>query len=121
MGASQNHSHGIISNIFSFFTSWLDISDHKGGVLLLVVALFVQIGFNHSSFSRVLLTDVGGAKRLKALSTLIITVLISPWTILSIFNNVRFSKYLFLCKKKQNNFINYNFNLLFEIDSRHST
>lgn len=89
LDAGQNQQHGIFSYIFSFFISWLDISDHKGGVLLLVIALFIQIGFDHSSFARVLLTDVGGPKRLKALSTVFSTVIIAPWAIFNIFAHVK--------------------------------
>lgn len=85
---TSSATHGIFSHIFSFFISWLDISDHKGGVILLIVALLLQIGFSHSSFTRVLLTDVGGVKRLKALTTVISAILIAPWAIFNIFSHV---------------------------------
>lgn len=84
----EGRNHGIFSHIFYFLISWFDVSDHKAGVLLLVVSLFMQIGFNQSSLSRVLVTDVGGTKRLKALSTIFSTILIAPWAIFNIFSNV---------------------------------
>jgi zinc transporter 5/7 len=84
----EGRHHGIISHIFYFFISLFDVSDHKGGVLLLVSALFMQIAFNNSSLSRLLLTDIGGAKRLKALSTIVSTVLLAPWAIFNLFSSV---------------------------------
>lgn len=64
------------------------MSDHKAGVLLLVSALFMQIAFNHSSLSKVLITDLGGHKRLKALSVIMSTLIIAPWAIFNLFTSV---------------------------------
>jgi zinc transporter 5/7 len=65
----EGRHHGIISHIFYFLISFFNVADHKAGVLLLVFASFFQIGFNQSSLSKFLITEVGGAKRLRALST----------------------------------------------------
>lgn len=64
------------------------MSDHKAGVLLLVVALFMQIGFNQSSLSKVLVTDLGGSKRLRALSICVSTLILAPWAIFNTFASV---------------------------------
>lgn len=84
----EGRHHGVISHLFYFIISWFEVSDHKAGVLLLVSALFMQIGFSHSSLTKVLITDVGGHKRLKALSTIFSTILIAPWAIFNMFTNV---------------------------------
>jgi zinc transporter 5/7 len=64
------------------------VADHKAGVLLLVGALFLQMAFSHNSLSKVLVTDLGGSKRLKALSTIMSTVIIAPWAIFNLFTSV---------------------------------
>lgn len=82
--------HGIISHIFYFIVSWFQVSDHKAGVLLLVSTLFMQTGFNQSSLNKVLISDVGGTKRLKALSICMSTLILSPWAFFNLFSNVSF-------------------------------
>lgn len=79
--------HGIFSHIFYFFISRFDVSDHKAGVVLLVAAVLIQTGFNQSSLSKVLISDVGGSKRLKALSLCMSTLILSPWAIFNLFSN----------------------------------
>lgn len=83
----QQH-HGILSYAFTFFISWFQVSDHKAGVLLLVSALFIQTGFNQSSMTKVLISDVGGNKRLKALSLCVSTLILSPWAFFNLFSNI---------------------------------
>ncbi|NWY02476.1 ZNT5 protein, partial [Nothoprocta ornata] len=51
----------------------------QGGVLLLVLALCCKVGFHMAS--RKLSVDVGGAKRLQALSHLVSVLLLSPWVV----------------------------------------
>ena len=80
--------HGIISHLFYFIISWFDVSDHKAGVFLLVSALLIQTGFNQSSLSKVLISDVGGSKRLRALSMLMSCVILSPWAVFNLFTSV---------------------------------
>ena len=60
----------------------------QGGVLLLVLALCCKVGFHMAS--RKLSVDVGGAKRLQALSHLVSVLLLCPWVIvLSLTTEVR--------------------------------
>lgn len=51
----------------------------QGGVILLVLALCFKVGFHTAS--RKLSVDVGGAKRLQALSHLISVILLCPWVV----------------------------------------
>ncbi|WAR00427.1 ZNT5-like protein [Mya arenaria] len=51
-----------------------------GGVVLLFLTLCLQVGFN--SASKKLSVDVGGAKRLHALSTLIQAAILGPWALI---------------------------------------
>ena len=51
----------------------------QGGVLLLLVALFTNVGFNTAA--KKLSVDVGGAKRLHALSTVVSAILLLPWSL----------------------------------------
>lgn len=56
--------------------------------MLLVLALCCKVGFHTAS--RKLAIDVGGAKRLQALSHLVSVLLLSPWVIvLSVTTEVR--------------------------------
>jgi zinc transporter 5/7 len=84
----EGRHHGIISHIFYFLISFFNVADHKAGVLLLVFALFLQIGFNQSNLSKFLITEVGGAKRLRALSTCFSALILSPWAIFNLFTSV---------------------------------
>lgn len=51
----------------------------QGGVVLLVLALCLKVAFNTAS--RKLSVEIGGAKRLYALSNLVSTVVLLPWVI----------------------------------------
>uniref|UniRef100_A0A8C5JYL2 Zinc transporter n=1 Tax=Jaculus jaculus TaxID=51337 RepID=A0A8C5JYL2_JACJA len=59
--------------------AFLGVADHKGGVLLLVLALCCKVGFHTAS--RKLALDVGGAKRLQSLSQLVSVLLLCPWVV----------------------------------------
>jgi zinc transporter 5/7 len=78
--------HGLISHLFYSLVAFFDVSDHKAGVLLLVATLLVQTGVNQSALSKVLTADLGGAKRLRALSLVASAVLLSPWAIFNLFS-----------------------------------
>lgn len=84
----EGRHHGIISHIFYVLISWFKVSDHKAGIFLLAIGLFMQIGFNHSSLTKILITDLGGHKRLKALSTVFSAVIIAPWAIFNLFTSI---------------------------------
>ena len=49
----------------------------QGGVVLLFLTLCLHVGFN--SAAKKLSVDVGGAKRLHALSTLVQALILGPW------------------------------------------
>ena len=70
------------AELYSFFThlfSWTDISDHKGGVLLLCANLAACAGVRwHGRRAAV---AVGGAKRLHALSTAAGVAVLVPWAL----------------------------------------
>lgn len=63
--------------------SWLGLPDHKGGLILLVLVLLFKIA--HKNVSRTLAVEIGGAKRLAALSSCVSTVLLLPLALLSNF------------------------------------
>ncbi|XP_063955956.1 proton-coupled zinc antiporter SLC30A5-like [Lytechinus pictus] len=72
-----------VTHVFYQAISWLGVSDHKGGVILLVVLLFVKVAFRN--MSRKLSVDVGGSKRLHALSTIVSALMLLPWTLIHLF------------------------------------
>ncbi|KAH9513268.1 hypothetical protein Btru_034511 [Bulinus truncatus] len=69
--------HNIFTHIFKHGIGFLGWSDHKGGVLLLFLTLCLHSGYN--SASKKLSVEVGGAKRLHSLSTLVSAGLLWPW------------------------------------------
>ncbi|XP_049518384.1 zinc transporter 5-like isoform X1 [Dermacentor silvarum] len=72
----EGYQHHGLSHIFYYLVSLLGLPDHKGGVLLLALTLCLQTGFR--TISRTLAVDVGGAKRLNALSSVMSTLLLAP-------------------------------------------
>jgi solute carrier family 30 (zinc transporter), member 5/7 len=87
--------HGIISHLFWSIISWFDVSDHKAGVLLLILALLAQVALSQSSSSKILITEIGGNKRLKTFTACMSTVILTPWVILSFFSKVILFKTFF--------------------------
>jgi len=55
----------------------------QGGVVLLLVAVCTNVGYNTASKS--LSVDVGGAKRLHALSSAVSACLLLPWMLFILF------------------------------------
>ncbi|KAH3837247.1 zinc transporter 5-like [Dreissena polymorpha] len=77
----SDHLHrNVLTHIFYHIINLVGWSDHKGGVVLLFLTLCLQVGYN--SASKKLSVDVGGAKRLHALSTLIQAMILGPWAII---------------------------------------
>ncbi|XP_052101161.1 zinc transporter 5-like [Mytilus californianus] len=73
-----NHKHSnVFTHVFYHIINSIGWSDHKGGVVLLSITLFLQIGYN--SASKKLSVDVGGSKRLHAMSTFIQAFIMFPW------------------------------------------
>lgn len=69
-----------ISHAIHSLISFLGVSDHKGGILLLVLALLLKVAVN--GYTKKIATLVGGPKRLNALSALMSACLLFPWAIL---------------------------------------
>ncbi|OXB80874.1 UNVERIFIED_CONTAM: hypothetical protein H355_016891 [Colinus virginianus] len=75
----EGHHDSALTHVLYTVIAFLGVADHKGGVLLLVLALCCKVGFHMAS--RKLSVDVGGAKRLQALSHLVSVLLLCPWVI----------------------------------------
>uniref|UniRef100_A0A4W3K2E9 Zinc transporter n=1 Tax=Callorhinchus milii TaxID=7868 RepID=A0A4W3K2E9_CALMI len=75
----EGHHDSALTHALYTAISFLGVADHKGGVLLLVMSLCFKVGFHTAS--RKLSVDVGGAKRLHTLSTLVSALLLFPWVI----------------------------------------
>ncbi|VDN10390.1 unnamed protein product [Dibothriocephalus latus] len=68
------HKSLLIHRIYEFFI-YCGLSDHKTGAMLLILAACFESAFHN--FSRGLAADIGGAKRLHALSTCVSVVPVS--------------------------------------------
>ncbi|XP_012871276.1 PREDICTED: zinc transporter 5 [Dipodomys ordii] len=75
----EGHHDSALTHMLYTAIAFLGVADHKGGVLLLVLALCCKVGFHTAS--RKLSIDMGGAKRLQALSQLVSVLLLCPWVI----------------------------------------
>ncbi|XP_028929247.1 zinc transporter 5 isoform X2 [Ornithorhynchus anatinus] len=75
----EGHHDSALTHLLYTVIAFLGVADHKGGVLLLVLALGLKVGFHAAS--RKLSVDVGGAKRLQALSHLVSALLLCPWVV----------------------------------------
>ncbi|XP_013399446.1 zinc transporter 5 [Lingula anatina] len=73
----HHHHSSIITHMFYHAVNWSGLSDHKGGVVMLTLTICLNVGYNTAS--KKLSVDVGGAKRLHALSTLLSSLLLLPW------------------------------------------
>ncbi|OWF54084.1 zinc transporter 5-like [Mizuhopecten yessoensis] len=76
--SSEIHQN-IFTHLFYHVVNLIGWSDHKGGVVLLAITLFTHVGY--SSASKKLSVDIGGSKRLHALSTLLQAILLFPWMV----------------------------------------
>ncbi|XP_074138470.1 proton-coupled zinc antiporter SLC30A5 [Sminthopsis crassicaudata] len=76
----EGHHDSALTHMLYTVIAFLGVADHKGGVLLLVLALCCKVGFHTAS--RKLSLDVGGGKRLQALSHLVSVLLLCPWVII---------------------------------------
>ncbi|KAK7802522.1 hypothetical protein U0070_027053 [Myodes glareolus] len=74
LSLAEGHHDSALTHMLYTVISFLG-----GGVLLLVLALCCKVGFHTAS--RKLSIDVGGAKRLQALSQLVSVFLLCPWVI----------------------------------------
>ena len=69
-----------ISHAINLFISYLGVADHKGGILILVIALLLKVAYN--GYTKKISSLLGGTKRLNALSTVMAACLLFPWAIL---------------------------------------
>lgn len=76
---SDDLHNNFITRIFHHAFDLIGWSDHKGGVVLLFLTLFLQTGFDNAS--KKLSIDVGGAKRLHSLSTFVSGLILLPWAL----------------------------------------
>uniref|UniRef100_A0AAR2JFJ1 Zinc transporter n=1 Tax=Pygocentrus nattereri TaxID=42514 RepID=A0AAR2JFJ1_PYGNA len=80
--AAEGHHDSALTHALYTGIAFLGVADHKGGVVLLVLALCLKVAF--STHSRKLSVEIGGAKRLYALSSLVSAMVLLPWvTVLS--------------------------------------
>lgn len=65
---SEAHRHQSgLNHLYYHFINWFGISDHKGGVLLLILTIFLKMGYD--SHFRHTAIEIGGHKRLYAMVT----------------------------------------------------
>jgi len=96
----EGHSHHrFLAHIFYRLTSLIGVADHKGGVILLLIALFARCTMN--SWSKKLVLDIGGPKKFHALTTCLSTVCLIPMSfIILLFNNSFVRKTIIFFKNK---------------------
>nr|XP_006627080.1 PREDICTED: zinc transporter 5 [Lepisosteus oculatus]XP_015193755.1 PREDICTED: zinc transporter 5 [Lepisosteus oculatus] len=75
----EGHHDSALTHALYTAISFLGVADHKGGVMLLVISLCFKVGFH--TVSRKLSVEIGGAKRLYALSNLVSAAVLLPWVI----------------------------------------
>uniref|UniRef100_A0A3P9JPM4 Zinc transporter n=1 Tax=Oryzias latipes TaxID=8090 RepID=A0A3P9JPM4_ORYLA len=75
----EGHHDSALTHFLYTAISFLGVADHKGGVVLLVVSLFLKVGFHTAA--RKLSVEIGGSKRLYALDSLVSAVVLLPWVI----------------------------------------
>eukprot|EP00731_Ephydatia_muelleri_P016695 Em0009g1119a len=77
------HPEGLHSNAVVHFLYWclsfLGVPDHKGGAVILICGLALSLV--QKVMGRRLSVDMGGAKRLHALSLLVLSFLFAPWAL----------------------------------------
>jgi zinc transporter 5/7 len=80
-------SHRFFAHLFYRLTSFIGVADHKGGVILLLLALFSRCAIN--SWSKKLVLDIGGPKKFYAITTCLSTVCLIPMSfIILLVNNL---------------------------------
>ena len=83
----------------------------QGGVVLLFLTLCLNVGYN--SAAKKLSVDVGGAKRLHALSSMIQAMILGPWAyIVSSTSDSQVMSFLLVCFEEK-------VKLLWSLDRRH--
>ncbi|KAL4617588.1 zinc transporter 5 [Arapaima gigas] len=75
----EGHHDSALTHALYTTIAFLGVADHKGGVVLLVLSLCLKVGFHVAS--RKLSVEIGGAKRLYALSNLVSVIVLLPWVV----------------------------------------
>ncbi|EDV26516.1 uncharacterized protein TRIADDRAFT_22061, partial [Trichoplax adhaerens] len=73
---NSDEQHNTILRYIVQSLSWIGLSDHKGGIVLLFIVLCMSIA--HDSVLRKSAVEIGGAKRMNALVTAMEAAIISP-------------------------------------------
>ncbi len=74
------------------------MADHKGGVILLLIALFMRCAINSSNKKLVL--DIGGPKKCYAITTCLSTLCLIPMSFIMVLINNIFVRIRILFVKK---------------------
>ncbi|CAF0817886.1 unnamed protein product [Rotaria sp. Silwood1] len=84
----EGHSHHrLFAHVFYRLTSFVGVGDHKGGVILLLIALFLRCTID--SLNKKLVLDVGGQKKFYAITTCLSTACLIPTSfIMLLINNI---------------------------------
>ncbi|CAF0859794.1 unnamed protein product, partial [Didymodactylos carnosus] len=75
----------IFIHLFYRFTSLIGVADHKGGVILLIIALLLRCTTNN--FNKELILDIGGPKRFHTLTMCISTIFLTPLSLIVLIAN----------------------------------
>ncbi|XP_053652177.1 proton-coupled zinc antiporter SLC30A5 isoform X3 [Cherax quadricarinatus] len=73
----EGQQHHGISHLLYYLLAWTGLSDHEGGIVVLLLTLCLQAYVNNGG--RRLAVDVGGSKRLRALTAIVSTIFLCPF------------------------------------------
>ncbi|CAF3400300.1 unnamed protein product [Rotaria socialis] len=84
----EGHAHHhLFTHVFYLLTSFIGVADHKGGVILLIIAVCIRCAID--SLSKKLVVDVGGPKKFHAISTCLSAACLIPTSfIMLLINNI---------------------------------
>uniref|UniRef100_A0A914XFY1 Proton-coupled zinc antiporter SLC30A5 n=1 Tax=Plectus sambesii TaxID=2011161 RepID=A0A914XFY1_9BILA len=77
----QHSHHSGLNHLFYHAINWSGVADHKGGIILLMLALVIKTGYDWA-FRR-MAVEVGGPKRLYALVQLMSSIFLTPLALLA--------------------------------------
>ncbi|KAK0426008.1 hypothetical protein QR680_009500 [Steinernema hermaphroditum] len=80
--SSTHGHHNGLNHMFYHVINWFGVSDHKGGVFLLIFAILVRIAYD-SQF-RHMAVEIGGPKRLYSMVNAASAVFLTPLAVLSL-------------------------------------
>ncbi|KAG7153318.1 Zinc transporter 5-like, partial [Homarus americanus] len=74
----EGQQHHGVSHLLYYLLAWTGLSDHEGGIVVLLLTLCLQAYVNNGG--RRLAVDVGGSKRLHALTAIVSAIFLCPIT-----------------------------------------